>query len=539
MDHGQVDGENPLKSGRVTAGRWILGILAIFLSAHLPTAHMLYGQASKPANATVTVTIDTQASSHPFPHYWERMFGSGRAILSLRESYRDDLRAVKKATDFGYIRFHGILNDDVGLYSAKPGANPVYNFSYIDQIYDGLLANGVRPFVEISFMPQALASTSQQQAFWYHPYVSPPKDWNLWEDLILNFARHLVARYGIDEVSQWYFEVWNEPNIDFWAGEPKQETYFALYDHTARALKSASPRLRVGGPATAQAAWISAFIRHCTDTQAPLDFVSTHVYGNDSAENVFGSHEKISRQEMVVRAVKKVHEEVKASSQPGLPIIFSEYNASYMNETNVTDSAFMGPWLAYTISQCDGMVEMLSYWDFSDVFEEQGVVERPFYGGYGLIAAGNLPKAAYNAFALLHRLGTERLAVDSDSVLATRRPDGSLAIAAWNYAPPGESLPSRELALDLKGLGAERHAIIFRLDDEHGSALAAWQAMGSPSFPSREQQALLRDTGCLPAPEIRQLASGDSARLVLTLPPHALAIIEIPPRYRNTPPAAP
>jgi len=489
----------------------------------------LFGQVSGPSAEGDRVIISSQAPSHPLPHFWERMFGSGRAILSLRESYRDDLRAVKRATDFGYIRFHGILNDEVGLYDIAPGVNPAYNFSYIDQIYDGLLANGVRPFVELSFMPKALASTLQQQGFWYHPYVSPPKDWNLWQDLVRSFASHLVARYGIDEVSQWYFEVWNEPNLDFWAGDPKKETYFTLYDQTARALKSVSARIRVGGPATAQAAWVDEFVGHCVDAKVPIDFVSTHVYGNDSAENVLGSHEQISRLEMVVRAVKKVHDQVKASPQPGLPIVFSEYNASYMNETEVTDSPFMGPWLAYTISQCEGLVDMLAYWDFSDVFEEPGVVKQPFYGGYGLIAEDDIPKASYNAFALLHRLGAERLAVDSDSVLATRRQDGALVIAAWNYAPPGQSAPPRELKLALKGFGAKRHAIIFRLDDDHGSALTSWRAMGKPSFPSRQQGEILRDAGRLPAPEIRQLPPRDPSPLTLSLPAHGLALIEVLP----------
>ncbi len=240
------------------------------------------------------------------------MFGSGRAILSLRQSYRRDLKAVKRVAEFQYVRFHGIFDDDVGFYQEDAQGRPEYNFSYIDQIYDGLLANGIRPFVELSFMPGALASTPERQAFWYHPYVAPPRDWDRWEDMIRAFAQHLVARYGIDEVSQWYFEVWNEPNIDFWAGKPKQETYFHLYDVTARALKSVSPRLRVGGPATAQAAWVSAFISHCANGNVPIDFVSTHVYGNDSAENVFGTHQEISRRDMVALAVRKIHDEVKS-----------------------------------------------------------------------------------------------------------------------------------------------------------------------------------------------------------------------------------
>ena len=157
----------------------------------------------------------------------------------------------------------------------------------VDQIYDGLLANGVRPFVEISFMPKALAAELDYHAFWYKPIVSPPKDYAKWDALITAFAQHLVERYGIDEVAEWYFEVWNEPNIDFWRGEPKQATYFALYDHSARALKAANARIRVGGPATAQAAWVGDLIEHTTQNHVPLDFVSTHVYGNDRVGDVF------------------------------------------------------------------------------------------------------------------------------------------------------------------------------------------------------------------------------------------------------------
>ena len=455
------------------------------------------------------------------------MFGSGRAILSLRESYRRDLRKVKDATGFDYIRFHAIFHDEVGLYNEAAGGKAVYNFSYVDQIYDGLLENGVRPFVELSFMPEKLASTPARQAFWYKPFNGPPKDWDRWGELVEQFARHLVARYGIEEVRQWYFEVWNEPNIDFWAGNPKEATYYQLYDEAARALKRVDSRLRVGGPATAQAAWVDRFIKHCADQNVPVDFVSTHVYGNDTAEDVFGTHEKIPRDQMVGRAAQKVHEQVKSSTMPDLPIIFSEYNASYMSEVEVTDSPFMGPWLAHTISQCAGLVDVLAYWSFSDVFEEGGVVKRPFYGGYGLMAAGNIPKAAYNAFALLHRLGTERIEVNSDSVLATHAPDGSLAIAVWNYAPPGEMAPPKQYRLSLRGFDGPSVASVTVVDPEHGSALEAWEAMGRPDFPTREQQDALRRVGQLPAPQVTALSPHPPAELSLTLASHGLALVEI------------
>src|SRR5271170_3568535 len=215
-------------------------LLAIFVALLHPTL-------VRAQNAPVpeTVEVDLNGSSHPFPHFWEQMFGSGRAILSLRDSYRSDLREVQAATDFKYVRFHAILHDEVGMYDEDATGKPVYNFSYVDQIYDGLLQNHVRPFVELSFMPRKLASADTRQAFWYKPVVAPPKDYERWDALISHFAQHLVDRYGIAEVSQWYFEVWNEPNLDFWAGEPKEATYYHLYDATAHALKNVSPRLRV------------------------------------------------------------------------------------------------------------------------------------------------------------------------------------------------------------------------------------------------------------------------------------------------------
>ena len=469
------------------------------------------------------IVIDASAPAHPFPHFWEKMFGSGRAILSLRDNYRSDLRTVKQATDFSYIRFHAIFHDEVGIYDEDKSGQPFYNFSYVDQIYDGLLANGVRPLVEIGFMPNKLAATNAIHTFWYKPNVSPPKDWERWDRLIAAFAQHLVDRYGIEEVSHWYFEVWNEPNLDFWAGRPAQSTYWDLYDHTALSIKHVNSRLRVGGPATAQAAWVDDFIQHCVENKVAVDFVSTHVYGNDSAQDVFGTNEEIPRDQMVYRAVEKVHRQIKASSMPNLPLIWSEFNASYKNEPDVTDSVFMGPWLANTIRLCDGLVEMMSYWTFSDVFEEQGVVKTPFYGGYGLIAADDIAKPAFNAFAILHKLGEERIQLDSDSVLLTRRKDGTLVLALWNYSPPGEAGTPKMVHLRFKG-APPRQAVIWRVDNDHGDFHAAYEKMGAPRYPNQAQISDLRKAAQLPPPEDSSIKNGE---LTIKLPSHGLAVVEL------------
>ncbi len=475
--------------------------------------------------AAQEITVDAKAASHPFPHFWEKMFGSGRAILSLRESYRNDLRETKRITGFEYVRFHAIFHDEAGLYDEDKDGGSVYNYSYVDQVYDGLLQNHVRPFIELSFMPKKLSSDlNALHPFWYKQNVAPPKDWAKWEQLIENFARHLVERYGINEVAQWYFEVWNEPNIDFWAGSPKEATYYELYDRAARAIKRVSPRLRIGGPATAQAAWVDRFLAHCKEKNVPVDFASTHVYGNDKAEDVFGTHENIPRTRMVCRAVKKVHDQIAASPYPNTPLIWSEFNASYMNEPAVTDTAFMGPWMADTIRQCDGLAEMMSYWTFSDVFEEQGVVKTLFYGGFGLLAVGGVPKAAFNDFALLHQLGDARLEVSSDTALVTRRKNGSLVIAAWNLFLPEEAGAPKTLTLHFKGLGSAHLARITVVDKEHGSPLPAWDAMGHPAYPTMAQIETLRKAASLPSARPENLKN-DS--LTLTLQPHALALIEV------------
>ncbi len=475
-----------------------------------------------------TLAIDAKAAATPFPHFWEQMFGSGRAELTMRDSYRTDLRTVKAVTGFQYVRFHAILHDELGVYDEDAKGNPVYNFSYIDQIYDGLLANGVKPFVEISFMPKKLALRPQDlHAFWYKQVVSPPADYKKWDALMTAFAQHLIDRYGIDEVSSWYFEVWNEPNIDFWTGRPARQTYFELYDHTARALKAVNEKIRVGGPATAQAAWVDAIIAHATQNNVPLDFVSTHVYGNDVSKDVFGDNRPIPPHQMVCAAVKKVHDQIQASAKPTIPLIWSEFNATYANESPVTDSIYMAPWLADTIRQCDGLVDIMSYWTFSDVFEEQGPVKQPFYGGYGLIAAGGIPKPAFDAFKLLHELGEERIPTENPDALITRHTDGTLTIALWNLVEPGAKGPDKSFHLDFKGIAPQALATISRVDAHHGDTLAAYNAMGKPRYPTQAEIKQLRQAADAGRPGTEKLQNDG---LTVTVPPSGLAVITVQTR---------
>jgi len=477
------------------------------------------------APAQEKIEVDAQAQSTPFPHYWEQMFGSGRAILSLRESYREDVRAVKQVADFKYVRFHAIFHDELGVYNEDEHGNPVYNFSYVDQVYDGLLKDRVKPFVEISFMPKKLAfNPDALHPFWYKENVSPPKSMERWDDLVKHFAQHLVDRYGIDEVSTWYFEVWNEPNIDFWNGIPRDRSYFDLYAHTARDVKSVSARLRVGGPATAATAWIPEFIKFTTENKVPVDFVSTHGYADDTVEDLFGTKEDIPMDERVCRALGKVHDEIKSSSKPDLPLIMSEWNVQGMNGSR--DTTFVGPALANTVRQCDGLANMMSFWTFSDVFEEGGPIAKPFEGMFGLRAKGGINKPSYYAYGLLHELGSERIANASKNVIVTKTSNGGLAIAAWNLVDPDQHGSTKVMNLDFNHVNPDARVSIQRIDDEHGNVLKRFAAMGAPLDPTSAQVEQLNRETALPAPEEKRLEGG---KLRLNLTPNAMVLIEIQP----------
>lgn len=484
----------------------------------------LFANLGSAQTSPARVVIDVHAPGRPFPHFWEQMFGSGRAILTLRESYRSDLREVKKVTDFRYVRFHNILHDEVGVYDEDEHGNPIYNFSYVDQIYDGLLKNGVRPFVEISFMPKKLALRQDVHPFWYQQIVSPPKDYKKWDGLMRALAQHLVERYGIEEVAQWYFEVWNEPNIDFWTGDPKQATYFELYEHTARALKSVSPRLRVGGPASSSAHWVDEFIQQAAAHNVPTDFISSHSYGDDSVEDLFGTHEDIPMDRRVCLSIKKVHDQIAASARPGLPLMWTEWNVPSFGPLNARDTEYVGAALADDIRQCDGLVNMMSYWTFSDVFEENGPGHEPFDGGFGLMAMGGIRKPSYAAYALLHKLGEERIPQEAPGILATKRRDGTLAIAAWNLVDPDKKGTARTVELVIRGVQQDSRIRVSRADAEHGNSLAAYRAMGSPRYPTPAQVEKLNRAAEIPPAQILHLSKG---AITLGLPVNGVALVEV------------
>jgi len=382
-----------------------------------------------------------------FSTMFKECIGAGRANEGLRADWQQQLAYVKKECDFKYIRMHGLLTDDMGVYKEDPRGNPEYNFQYIDVLYDYILSIGMKPFVELSFMPVALASGTQT-VFWWKGNITPPKDYKKWEDLIRNLTRHFTERYGADEVKQWYFEVWNEPNLNFfWSGT--QEEYFKLYTHTVQPIKSVNKEYRVGGPATAGAAWVPDMISFCHKNSLPLDFIATHSYGvKEGYVDEYGTTGTIldKGKWSVSGDILKSRKQISNSSMPNLELHYTEWSSSYTPFDPIHDSYHQAAYVLEKIKQVGSAANSMSYWVFTDIFEEAGPRFTPFHGGFGLLNYQAINKPAFYSFSLLNKLGeTELLSTDSSS-WACKNSHGNVQVLLWDFTNthPGDSVNNQE-----------------------------------------------------------------------------------------------
>ena len=460
-----------------------------------------------------TLNIDLSAPRKPLNRFFDHCVGAGRAGEMLRAQAMTQLAELQKTCRFRYLRFHGLLSEDMAVCREDEAGNLLFNWQYIDLVFDSMLSLSIRPLVELGFMPECLKS-GEQTIFWWKGNVTPPRDMNRWSQLIEALTRHVTARYGRDEVRQWYFEVWNEPNLSgFFSGT--QAEYFALYDASVQAIKRVDAQYRVGGPATAgmdEGAWIPEMIAHCAETGAPIDFISTHTYGVDGALDEFGhdTHTLKRDKDCVIRDVRNVRAQVKASAMPGLPVIFTEWSTSYTPRDNVHDSYVSAPYILYNLKRCEGYVESMSYWTYTDIFEEPGPGTSPFHGGFGLMNIQGLKKPAFHAYHWLCALPDEALETDDDDSYAATD-NTALYVLLWDYTKPEQDavnevyyvrdLPSRPLGaatVSLEGLQPgmytlERYRVGYMSNDVYTLYLrTGLRTLTGTETPTREHTEALR-----------------------------------------------
>ncbi|MFZ6647796.1 GH39 family glycosyl hydrolase [Undibacterium sp. TJN25] len=458
---------------------------------------------------------DLNGASVPLRHPWRRCIGSCHAPTALRADWQAQLRQARAELGFEYIRFHGLLGDGMGTVSrpaeagvGADGGELVYSFFNIDQIFDFLLSIGMRPVIELSFMPSALASGSDT-VFHYRANITPPRDMAQWAELVRRLAAHCVERYGIAEVAQWYFEVWNEPNLrQFWTGS--QQEYFALYEASVTAIKGVDARLLVGGPATAQNAWIEDFMQFCSTRQLPVDFVSTHFYPTDAFGEVGADTltqlEHTPLDEMRTRALT-----ARGQAQ-GKPLFYTEWNTSSNPRDTLHDSSFGAAFAARIALSVDDVVDAYSYWVFSDIFEELSFPSAPFHGGFGLLNLHGIKKPAHKAFELLAELGDRHFPV------VQQQTQQHATVALWvgekgehaaethilcvNQAMPRHAIQTEDIAVRLHTRPGEtvKSATLVRIDDTSCNPALLWKQMGQPGYLSAgEIETLKKSTELLEA----------------------------------------
>ena len=541
-------GGNRLIQIKISAATWAIIVGACALTCLLAARSSWAGQqnasATAPSNLPINfglkslgplnIEADARAEGTPLVHFWSKVVGAGRANEGLRASWQEQLHESVQYDGFQYVRFHGLFHDDMFMYHFDKQGKPVYNFQYLDDLFDRMLENSARPFIELSFVPSELASGTNT-SMWWKAHTTPPNDIAKWNELVDHFVRHCVSRYGADEVHKWYFEVWNEPNLhSFFSGT--QQQYFDLYKETALTIKKIDPALKVGGPATSnfeliqpgsspyhnssqleengrdglwRPVWVVEFLKFCHDQGVPIDFVSTHPYPTNFAMDIDGV-KKILR-----RSVDSTHDDlavlrdiVRGSGYPNAEIELTEWNSTPFSRDHTHDALPEATFVVKANLDSVGLADSLSYWTFTDVFEESRETDSIFHGGFGLINYQGIVKPAFHGYRFLNALGDEKLGSVDGGIVTRDSKTGKVTALAYNY-PLTITIPltqtvedadkltqvgsSRRMSLRITGLPPGCAFAVETLDREHGNAVLAWERMGRPETPNREQTAQLKE----------------------------------------------
>ncbi|KJD33773.1 glycoside hydrolase [Tamlana sedimentorum] len=481
--------------------------------------------------------MDVNQQGVTFEHYWSKVVGAGRANEALRAGWLEQMQQVQENCGFQYVRFHGLFHDDMFPVIIEKGKT-VYNWQYIDDVFDRLLDLNVKPFVELAFLPSSMAAEDSKTVFWWKAKVTPKEDtFAQWFDLIKAFTQHCVDRYGIEEVLTWYFEVWNEPNLYpfFWHGTKSQ--YFEMYKQSALAVKSIDSRLKIGGPSTSNfvpdarfdgeiinnhvseeifkiedinalkwhGVWIEDFLKYCKKENLPVDFVSTHPYPTDYAFNPeTGKGRGLTR---YVHSVKEdliwLKNTISKSAYPNAEIHLTEWNTSPSSRDAMHDRLPAAAYIVKSNLDCIGLTNSLAFWTFTDIFEEKGGASSIFHGGFGMINYQGLVKPSYHAYRMLNQLGNQQLYKNEYLFISKKSDDKKIVALAYNYpkeyenaVPSGtnkrESGTSKQLNFTLKNLKPGTLFELEILDKDHGNIHNFWEAMGKPEPPTREQIKIMK-----------------------------------------------
>ncbi len=487
--------------------------------------------------------IVAATESKPLSMPWKRCVGMGRAYELLRKDVMEHLAFLQKEIGFESCRFHALFHDDMDVMRLDNNGKPYYQWHQIDKVYDAMLAIGLRPFVELNPMPSCIAS-GEQVMFFYKMNVTPPKDYELWQDLIFQFTRHVTERYGEEEVKNWYFEVWNEPNLrGFWSGT--KEEYFELYKHAAIAVKRVNADYKIGGPASSKSYWLTDLINYCKENQVPIDFASTHLYGQDEYVEYPGREgSPYGIGTFFTQTVKDARKEIDDSCMPELELHYTEWNTQMATpERGVTwgenpdvDTHYSAAHIVKHCMELDNVLDSFSYWVATDIFEEGGIPDSPLSCTYGLLTIHGIPKASANAFLLLNKMKGSQLKIENVQLpehagISATREGERINIMAWYFNPheiPTSDLETVKAQLDLSSLLEDKpyRTICTAIKPGRGSVDEAWKALGAPMNITKHEEEFLRAAS---VPEYRILPIKNGC-IELDMKPGDVMYFEVYPR---------
>lgn len=425
--------------------------------------------------------------------------GTGRMGLALQKEYMEQLKAVQEDIGFKHIRGHGLFSDDMAIYHEYEDKNgnicAEYNFTYLDLVMDSYMEVGIKPFIELGFMPQKMAS-GDQTIFYWKGNVTPPRDYKLWNDMVVATLKHLMERYGADEVVTWPIEVWNEPNLPgFWKGADMDE-YLVLFEESFNAIKKLDSRFRVGGPAICgveDKKHMKFFMEFINNKKIPIDFITRHHYTSE-LPNPDGHYGYIE-----LRELKESFETLNDSREiidsypdyKGTEMHITEFNTSYIPDAPIHDTNQNAAYVASMLAILGDTSESYSYWTFGDIFEEKGVPFTPFHGGFGMMANRGIRKPTYYAFKFFKELQGQCVLKSDNCVICYK--DGIYKGVAFNsrVQRTGEEL---ELKLEFEAKTAEYSVIKKTVDEDTCNPLKVWHVMGEPSSLSDDQIRLLKES---------------------------------------------
>lgn len=508
-------------------------------------------------SSRLDINIDfTSSNGKPFFKYWKVITSIGRAALCLREKVQEQIRMTQKEIGYEYIRFHGIFSDDMIVYREDSFGSPIYNWNYIDEVFDFFYDINLKPFVEIGFMPEALSSKKQYSPFQWGSNVSYPKSIKKWSALVSAFITHCTARYGEEEVEKWYFEVWSAPDIQniFWF--ESRNRFFEFYKETYLAIKNVNANLKVGSPGVLpnnDFEWFEDFLKYCSANSINIDFGACHIYAytdpqNENLPKQFFKNENnilsLSSENFLKDTIISLKNKVQANHLSNLKLFVTEWNLSPYTEDHNRDTCFLSTYIIYSILNNIDQVDAIAFWTLSDILEEGMTENKLFHGGLGLFTCNGIKKPSYNAFSLLNKLGDTLIEIGEDYIITSK--GKSFQILLYNFVYFDElfrtgdrsllsyherynvfkSAADKNVNMILTLEGGKYKVKRSMLNRESGSSFDAWLKMGAPEDISKDIYTYLKSKE---VPDISISIEKVSKQLILndSVPPHGILLIEI------------